>query len=446
MNLGLIDTPQKGLDAGHRFRSADVDLIFLYVTTYALSSTALPVVQRAKVPVVILNLQPTSSINYEKLNKITDRTKQTGHWLSYVNSCPVPELSNVFHRAGVRFHEITGMLNDDPVVWREVDAWIDAARVAFTLSHSRLGMMGHLYCGMLDISCDTTQLSISFGTHITQIEVDELTRIRESLTADDEKQIASRVAEFRRLLNVLPECSDDDLTDSARTSLALDRLVERQSLGALAFYYSGSSGSNATTIASIILGNTLLTARGIPVGGEYDARTVLAMKILDTFGAGGSFAEFSMIDFASDVVLMGHDGACHIGIAESSKSSSSSSSSQCGAATVRPISVFHGKSGSGLSIDMQVRHGPVTLMSICSGLNGSLKFVIAEGESVAGDVLEIGNTNTRFRFAALGARRFVNEWNRSAPGHHCAIGVGHLADKLDKLAKLLNNIELIRIC
>ncbi len=64
MNLGLIDSREKALAAGHQFRREDVDVIFLYVTTYALSSTVLPVVQRAKVPVLILNLHPNDAIDY----------------------------------------------------------------------------------------------------------------------------------------------------------------------------------------------------------------------------------------------------------------------------------------------------------------------------------------------------------------------------------------------
>jgi L-arabinose isomerase len=68
----MIDTPEKSLDAGHHMRSADVDLIFLYVTTYAVSSTVLPVVQRAKVPVIILNLSPEAAIYYGKFNRQKD--------------------------------------------------------------------------------------------------------------------------------------------------------------------------------------------------------------------------------------------------------------------------------------------------------------------------------------------------------------------------------------
>jgi L-arabinose isomerase len=114
VNLGLVDTPEKALAAGHKFREADVDLIFLHVTTYALSSTVLPVVRRAKVPVIILNLQPAAAIDYAAFNKIVDRTRMTGEWLAYCASCPVPEIANVFNRARIAFHQVTGMLDDDP--------------------------------------------------------------------------------------------------------------------------------------------------------------------------------------------------------------------------------------------------------------------------------------------------------------------------------------------
>src|SRR5207249_3350346 len=114
VSLGLIDNPPKALEAGHRFRQSDVDLIFLHVTTYALSSTVLPVVQRAKVPVILLNLQPAAAIDYATFNRMGDRTKMTGDWLAHCAACPVPEIANVFSRSRITFHQVTGMLEDDP--------------------------------------------------------------------------------------------------------------------------------------------------------------------------------------------------------------------------------------------------------------------------------------------------------------------------------------------
>ncbi len=427
VNLGLIDNPKKALEAGHKFRSADVDLIFLHVTTYALSSTVLPVVQRAKVPVIILNLSPEAAIDYAKFNAMSDRTAMTGDWLAFCAACPVPEIANVFSRAGIDFHQVTGMLNDDPVCWAEVDAWIEAARVAHAMFHNRLGLMGHYYGGMLDIYSDTTLQCATFGGHIEILEVDELAALRREVNA---KQIKERVAKFKKVFDVQADCSQAELERAARTSVALDRLVKEHDLGSLAYYYMGTGNAeNEDAISSIILGNSLLTARGIPVSGEYEVKNAQAMKIMDTFGVGGSFTEYYAMDFADDVVLMGHDGPGHIKIAQ-------------GRTKVRPLKVYHGKVGRGLSVEMSVKHGPVTCLSVVETAGGKLKLLVAEGESVPGPILEIGNTNSRYRFS-LGARQFVNDWNAHGPAHHCAVGIGHIAEKIDKLGKLLG-VEVAR--
>ncbi len=428
VNLGLIDSPPKALEAGHQFRAADVDLIFLHVTTYALSSTVLPVVQRAKVPVIVLNLQPAAAIDYANFNRMGDRTAMTGEWLAYCAACPVPEIANVFNRAGVKFHQITGMLHDDPVCWNEVDAWIEAARVANVMFHNRLGLMGHYYGGMLDIYSDTTLQCATFGGHMEMVEVDELAALRREVSAE---AIRDRVAEFRHLFDVQPDCALEELDRAARTSLALDRLVAEHDLGSLAYYYMGTGNAdNEDAISSIILGNSLLTARGIPVAGEYEVKNAQAMKIMDSFGVGGSFTEYYAMDFAADVVLMGHDGPGHIAIAQ-------------GKTKVRPLKVYHGKVGRGLSVEMSVKHGPVTLLSVVETGTGKLKLLVAEGESVAGPILEIGNTNSRYRFS-IGARKFVNDWNQHGPAHHCAVGVGHIAHKIEKLGLLLG-LEIARV-
>ena len=332
VNLGLIDSAPKALEAGHQFRVADVDLIFLHVTTYALSSTVLPVVQRAKVPVIVLNLQPAAAIDYATFNRMGDRTAMTGEWLAYCAACPVPEMANVFNRAGVDFHQITGMLHEDPGFWNEVDAWIEAARVAHVMFHNRLGLMGHYYGGMLDIYSDTTLQCATFGGHLEIVEVDELAALRREMTAT---AIAERVGEFKTLFDVQPDCSPAELDRAARTSLALDQLVAQHDLGSLAYYYMGTGNAeNEDAISSIILGNSLLTARGVPVAGEYEIKNAQAMKIMDSFGVGGSFTEYYALDFAADVVLMGHDGPGHIAIAE-------------GKTKVRPLKVYHGKVGRG---------------------------------------------------------------------------------------------------
>ena len=429
VNLGLIDTPEKALDAGHQFRRQDVDLIFLHVTTYALSSTVLPVVSRAGVPVIILNLSPEAAIDYTSFNALQDRTRMTGEWLAHCSPCPVPEIANVFTRAGISFHQVTGILNDenDPAR-REIREWIAAALVKHTLFHNRLGLMGHYYSGMLDIYSDLTQHLVQLGGHMEILEVDELTSLREDIKAED---IEEKVAYFRHIFDVQTDCANEDLQEAARTSLALDQLVEKHRLGSLAYYYKGTGTANEDTIASIIVGNSALTARGIPVAGEYEVKNVQAMKILDSLGVGGSFTEYYAMDYNHDVVLMGHDGPGHVKIAE-------------GKVKVKPLKVYHGKVGKGLSVEMSVKHGPVTLLSVVQQADGQLMLLTATGESVPGPILEIGNTNSRYRFS-IGARNFVEAWNSHGPAHHCAVGIGDVTSTLEKLGKLWG-MKVVRVC
>ncbi|MGE5359893.1 MAG: arabinose isomerase, partial [Bacteroidales bacterium] len=314
VNLGLVDCPEKAVAAGHAFRRADVDLIFLYVATYALSATVLPVVRRARVPVVVLCLSPGPAIDYASFNALGDRGRMTAEWLAWCQACSVPEIANVFQRSGVRFHQVTGMLDNDPQAWNEVSQWVEAARVAGVMEHNRLGVMGHYYGGMLDIYSDLTRQCAAFGGHAEILEVDELSSLRRE-ASDDE--VAARAALFRDVFDVQADCSEAELSRAARTSVALDCLVERHRLGSLAYYYAGSrNAENEETISSIILGTSLLTARGVPVAGEMEIKNAQAMKLLDAFGAGGSFSEFYALDFDADVVLMGHDGPGHLAIAE----------------------------------------------------------------------------------------------------------------------------------
>ncbi len=428
INLGLIDTAAGAMEAGHRFRKSDVDVLFLYVTTYALSSTVLPIVMRANVPVVILNLSPGAAIDYAKFNALNDRTKMTGEWLGWCSACPVPEIANVFKRANIPFFQVTGMLYDDDETLKEINEWIDAAKVKNIMAHNRLGAMGHYYSGMLDIYSDLTLQIISFGGHIEIIEVDELSALKKNIK---QEEIDTRIALFRDVFEITSDCSLAELERAAKTSLALDCLVDIHGLGSMAYYYKGTGNEeNEDTMSSVILGNSLLTARGIPVAGEYEIKNAQAMKIMDSFGVGGSFTEYYAMDYADDVVLMGHDGPGHIQIAE-------------GKIKVRPLRVYHGKVGNGLSVEMAVKHGPVTLLSVVES-SGKLMLLVAEGESVPGPILEIGNTNSRYKFS-IGARRFVNDWNSHGPAHHCAIGIGHISSKIKKLGDLLN-MEVVRVC
>jgi L-arabinose isomerase len=427
VDAGLVDNPEKARDAASLLRREEVDLIFLYVSTYALSSTVLPVVQKAGVPVVVLNLQPVAQLDYQKFNALGDRGLMTGIWLEHCQSCSCPEIASVFNRAGISYHLVSGHLKDE-AAWKEIQDWVEAAKVADAMRNNRVGVLGHYYCGMLDVYSDMTQQSAAFGNHFELLEMCELHDLREAVTAT---QIKSKLQEFRRTFEVTPECEAAELKRAAQTSCALDTLIKKHNLGSLAYYYEGTTGNPYQNIVtSVIAGNTLLTGRNVPVAGECEIKNVQAMKIMDSFGVGGSFSELYLADFKDDVVYLGHDGPAHFAIAE-------------GAVKLVPLPIYHGKPGKGLSIQMTVKHGPVTLLSVVQRGDGTLLLLMAEGESVSGPILQIGNTNSRYRFS-IGAKEFLNQWSKAGPAHHCAIGVGHIADKLEKLGQILK-LETLRI-
>ena len=420
ISAGLVDDAQGARAAGDAFAAAGVDLVICHAVTYATSSQVIPTLQRAGAPVLLAGLQPTATLDYEH----TD----TAEWLANCAACCVPEIAGACVRCRIPFDTVTGTIEGDERAWSKIGSWVRAAGVVRALRGSRLGFMGHVYPGMLDMYSDFTSFHADLGAHVEVLEIDDLAAC---VAAAEPAEVEAKRREIEREFDwadpagdpIAAPIEDDALTWSAEVAVGLDRLVAEFELDALTYYYRGLGGNEAERLgAGVIVGNSLLTARGIPTAGEADLKTNVAQLILDRLGAGGSYTEFYGLDFEEGFVLMGHDGPAHVGIAE-------------GRPTLRSLKLYHGKRGSGLSVECRVRYGPITIVGCTQTAEGRLKLLVAEGESIPGATFKIGNTNSRLRFSAPPAE-FFETWCAEGPTHHVALGVGHVAAEVRKVASM----------
>ena len=421
-NFGMVDEAKSAYALLPRLKAANLDLVFCDMLTYATSSTFGIIIRELGVPIVLAALQPLRALDYSKAS--------TYMQLSNDDFCSVPEFTGVAIRMGKKPPPvILGTLDDDPVADAEIARWCDISMVLHDLKGARIGHFGHVLESMLDMHSDPTALTAAFGCHIVQTEPDDLLRLERAVT---DREIDGKRAQILEMFDtpdpgsdpITRRLRDEDLHVASRVAVALDRFVEEFQLDGLAYYHEGEEGSPVRTLVSnLIVGNSLLTAAGFPMCGESDLKTCIAMLIMDRLDIGGSFAEFHPIDFNEGFVLVGHDGPHHINIAE-------------GKPVLRSLLKYHGKPGSGASVEFKIKEGPITMLSIGLTAQGRFKFVIAEGQSVRGPIPPTGNTNTR-GFFEPDVRTFLTRWVAEGPTHHFALGVGHCAESIDQIAGIL---------
>ena len=439
-NVGMIDGEASARKASERFNAANVDLIFCHAATYAMSASHIHIARSCGVPIIVLNLQPAAAMNY-------DRTT-TGEWLAHCVGCCVPEIANAFHRSGIPFHLISGLLglSETPPIsiadeitsahpealaaWQEINRWIVAASVKRTLAHGRMGFLGHTYPGMLDMYSDFTMISAQTGMHIEVLEMCDLEHIAHGVSRADKQLKLDQVHEMFEVSEDSPadplarRPTPEQLDIACRVAVAQERLVRDFDLDALTYYYRGREGNLYEQLQSaFILGHSLLTAQGIPCSGEGDMKTAVAMKICDTLGVGGSYSELVACDYNHGTMILGHDGPFHIGIA-------------AGKPVLRGMGLYHGKWGTGVSVEATVRKGPVTMLNLTQTDDGRLRFISNQGEAIEAPILKIGNTMTHVKFDR-GPTEMMNDWFALSPTHHAAMSVGHNTEALKKVAMLM---------
>ena len=422
VNFGFSGNNSQAYELAAEIKKQDVDLLICNMITYATSSVFAPIILGCDVPMILTALQPRSKLDYSKANTFMQ--------LENDNICAVPEFMGVANRLGKKIHDvIIGTLYDDEAAMAEIAKWCNIAMVLHDLKGARLGLMGHTMEAMYDMHADPTAISAAFGVHVPLLEIDDVVKVYNEIT-EEEIQAKIKVIDDEfdmpdpKSDPITMKLTDADKLQAAKSAVALDRLVDKYNLTGLAYYYEGLDNTIQRTIAStFIVGNSILNAQGIPMCGEFDIKTCIAMLIMDRLDIGGSFAELHPFDFEEDFILVGHDGPHHLAIAD-------------GKPILRSLKKYHGKPGSGAGVEFKIKEGPITMLGITQTYDGKFKFVIGEGYSKSGPIPPTGNTNTRGFFEPT-TKEFIKKWVMEGPTHHYALGTGHHADELVKIADIL---------
>ena len=421
-SFGISDNPQKAASLIPVMKAADLDLLFVDMVTYATSSTFAPFVRELKCPIVLVALQPDSRLDYEHATIYKQLLND--------DLCSVPEFTGVAIRYGRPVADVViGKLDGDAKAEEEIRQWCAVAHVLHDLRRARIGLMGHVLEAMYDMQVDPTAVSRTFGCHVALCEPDEIMPFYREPVAADVEAMKKRILDFFDTPDPVSDpwtekLTAKDLDVAAKAACALEKFIEKRNLDGFAYYYEGEAGSpTRELVTNFIVGNSLLTSAGFPMCGEFDLKNCVAMMIFDRLNIGGSFAEFHPIDFERDTVLVGHDGPHHLNIASKKP-------------VLRSLKKYHGKPGSGAGVEFNIKEGPITMMSLGLKADGSFKFIVAEGESLAGPIPPTGNTNTHGKFPP-DVRTFLRNWSMEGPTHHFALGVGHHAAELKKLGRAL---------
>ena len=428
-DAGYVDRVENAFECVKKIRREDVDAVFIVLSTYVPSAVCAPFARYLDVPQILVALQPLNHLDYSRATT----------FMQLVNDdvCAMPEITGVYERLGREIPPcIVGAESQRDFIEKEISEWVSAIKAMSAFKYETFGYLGHTYEGMYDMHTDPTAFTRTFGSHVKMLEICELAKLENQVTSDE---VTKKINEIKEIFEICDPSvdpltdyvKDEDLECSARIASALDKLVEKNKLTALAYYYKSEAGNSYENLAAnLIIGNTLLTSSGIPLAGEADLKTAAAMLIMKNVGGGGSFAEIHPFDVDDDIVLVGHDGPHNIQISE-------------GKPRLRKLRKYHGKSGSGIGVEFSLKSGPMTLLSISVDKRGEFKMVAAEGTSLPGDIPQTGNTNTRVTFGCP-INEFLARWCEAGPTHHFALGVGHHIGTLKKLSKI-TGIKLIEV-
>ncbi len=414
---GIVTTKEQSMEAGDKFRAADVDLVILHMLTYCTSYNMLPAVRDLDVPVVIVNLQKKLAPDYEHTDNAT--------WLGELYACgAVGEMVADLERAGKRHAIITGVVEGgDPAADAEIADWCRAAQVRRRFRDTNLAQIGRPYPGMMDLYIDETNLYHRMFLYTKQFDWEKMWAIADHIT--DEDAIREKAQDILDTFEIEGGGTIEKVWDMARYVVAFEEWVKKEHIALVASHYDGFAQGIAGKLDSMLIpAFSMLIRQGVACAVEGDIKVAMAMSILKTISGMGQLSEMYSIDFNEDICIIGHSGSGDADISAKKP-------------TMKIVPVFHGKTGGGYLTQFYPHLGPVTYLAITQDRDGHFKFVVAEGVNEDGPIFNFGDTNMRTRFTC-GAREFMNKWNEAGPTHHMAAASGRHIDTILKVAKIMN--------
>ena len=412
VEVGLVDDVFSSHEAGTRFIENNVDIVFVHLTTYANSETLLPAVRNINVPIVLLNVQPVRALNMKDVKNLDD-------WLGVgVTPAALPEMTNVLIRIKKQFDMITGHLENDEILERDLDIWCKLARLLRRLKTQSLALLGRPFAGMMDLNIDETKLFSKFGTFIHHFEWDDIINEISSIPSPEQEK---GIEILKSTFPLSDSLTKQEFQNAANILIGMQRFVYKNNLCSISSHYEGTpSKAHAELLSAINPALSVLNSYGIACSVEGDMKVAFAMLILKTIAGSATLAELYGMDFNDDIVFIGHSGAGDPAISKNPASLSMSD-------------VFHGKSGRGYLTQFFPSEGDITLLSITQDSDGDFRMIASEGEIVEGHILQLGDTNCRVRFPQ-GLRNFIRDWSSFGPTHHGALGYGRHLEDLKRVA------------
>lgn len=418
-NAGIIDGVDSARKAEVFFITNDIDVLVIHAGTYGLSKNIIPAISRLNIPIMSFHLQPVDNFYLDSAST---------HTLPKNAFAIAGELGNILKRMDKQYYMFFGKLYDDDKVWEEAEELFLSIEVVKKLRNSNIGFLGNYYPGMCDIYVDIFQLIKIFGVDIDIIEIADLRKEVELITEEEVLHVKSKLEKEYIIDEKAPE---DNILWNIKVALGMENMVKKMNLHALAYNYFGYPGSIEEKIAySMTFGGSLLLKKNIPCAAEGDVRVLIPMLILKNLGVGASQTEINVADFNENFDYISHSGPGDFSISS-------------GKPYLRYLSFFHGKRGSGISCEFSIKNGPITLLSMVNHDDNKFKFIVAEGESIKGEILKNGNVNTRVRFNGK-ISDFMKEWSIKGPSHHSVISTGHNAKILEIISKLYG-LEFIKV-